>query len=62
MSLADHRLQIRQLYKTGLLSPEHATAQLLRLDIDELARSRRLKAQAASDQANLPDGGGHVAA
>jgi hypothetical protein len=62
MSPADRRLQIRQQYNTGILSPEHATAQLLRLDIDELARLRRLKTQAASDQTGLPDGGGDIAA
>jgi hypothetical protein len=42
MSPEDRRRQIRQLYNAGRLTPEVATVQLLRLDIDEIAQQRRL--------------------
>jgi hypothetical protein len=60
-SSGSHRLQIHRLYKAGALTPEAATAQLLRLDIDEVARARNLKLQAGPHLASAPVHGGDSA-
>jgi hypothetical protein len=39
-SSANERQHIRQLYKEGHLTPESATVQLLRLDIDAIVSAR----------------------
>jgi hypothetical protein len=56
-SPANERRRIQQLYKAGDLTPEVATAQLLRLDIDAIARARELNRRTDSPQAalRLPD-------
>ena len=41
-SLAEQRSRIRQMYESGELDPEVATAQLLRLDIDAIKNARGL--------------------
>jgi hypothetical protein len=56
ISLADHRHRIRRLYRAGELSPEVATAQLLRLDIDEIARARRLRIKTGPPSDSFPWG------
>jgi hypothetical protein len=62
ISLASRRLRIRRLYWAGDLTTEIATAQLLRIDIDEVARARRLKAQAEPHPAPVSGHGGDPAA
>ena len=42
-SPSDERRRIWQMYKAGNLHVEVATAQLLRLDIDGIARARELR-------------------
>jgi hypothetical protein len=39
-SLVEERRRIRQMYESGELTPDVATVQLLRLDIDAIKRAR----------------------
>jgi hypothetical protein len=47
-SLSNLRQRILQLYKVGHLTGELATAQLLRIDIDEIVRARKFDRQTDS--------------
>jgi hypothetical protein len=62
MSAEDRRRQIRRLYNEGRLTPEVATVQLLRLDIDEIARQRRLTGPTAPLTVGVPGCSGDAAA
>jgi hypothetical protein len=54
ISAAHQREHIRHLFKAGHLSPEAATVQLLRLDIDEIARARKSNIQTESLRIAFP--------
>jgi hypothetical protein len=62
VSLADHRQRIQRVYRTGELSPEVATVRLFRLDIDEIARARRLRTLTGPAPDCCPRGTGGSAA